>query len=209
MRGERLKVRGERLKDRKTPLLSGVFVYIMLILYLRVLPPLLREAELAPPDERIDPADDGIALLERIEELLEERTAELLLERTAGLLLERTAEDVLGRLTDGAELRVAVDTLLDTRCALVLVRTCVAVVFVRERVAVPATAVFRVAAVRALELSTRVATLVRFCVAAVIRSFVRTLVLPNVRDALFTLREETRVAAAPLADARELVRIAA
>lgn len=182
--------------------MSGVFVYIMLILYLRVLPPLLREAELAPPDERIDPADDGI------EELLEERTAELLLERTAGLLLERTAEDVLGRLTDGAELRVAVDT-LDTRCALVLVRTCVAVVFVRERVAVPATAVFRVAAVRALELSTRVATLVRFCVAAVIRSFVRTLVLPNVRDALFTLREETRVAAAPLADARELVRIAA
>lgn len=188
--------------------MSGVFLYIMLILYLRVLPPLLREAELAPPDERIDPADDGIGLLERIEELLEERTAELLLERTDGLLLERTAEDVLGRLTDGAELRVAVDT-LDTRCALVLVRTCVAVVFVCERVAVPATAVFRVAAVRALELSTRVATLVRFCVAAVIRSFVRTLVLPNVRDALFTLREETRVAAAPLADARELVRIAA
>ena len=90
-----------------------------------------------------------------------------------------------------------------------LVRTCVAVVFVRERVAVPATEALRVAAVRALELSTRGATLVRFCVAAVIRSFVRTLVLPNVRDALFTLREETRVAAAPFAVARELVRIAA
>ena len=74
-------------------------------IYLRELPPLLREAELAPPDERIDPADDGIELLERIEELLEERTAEL---------LERTAEDVLGRDTDGAAVRVAVDT-LDTR----------------------------------------------------------------------------------------------
>ena len=83
-------------------------------IYLRELPPLLREAELAPPDERIDPADDGIALLERIEELLDERTVELLLERIAGLLLERTAEDVLGRDTDGAELRVDVDV-LDTR----------------------------------------------------------------------------------------------
>ena len=90
-----------------------------------------------------------------------------------------------------------------------LVRTCVAAVFVRERVAVPATEALRVAAVRALELSTRVATLVRFCVAAVIRSFVRTLALPKVREALLVLREETRVAAAPVAVARELVRIAA
>ena len=89
-------------------------VYYDHIIYLRELPPLLREAELAPPDERIDPADDGIELLERIDELLDERIVELLLDRIAGLLLERTAEDVLGRLTDGAAVRVAVDT-LDTR----------------------------------------------------------------------------------------------
>ena len=49
----------------------------------------------------------------------------------------------------------------------------------------------------------------RFCAAAVIRSFVRTLALPKVREAFVVLRDETRVAAVPFAVAREVVRTAA
>ena len=49
----------------------------------------------------------------------------------------------------------------------------------------------------------------RFCAAAVIRSFVRTLALPKVREAFVVLRDETRVAAVPFAAAREVVRTAA
>lgn len=189
----------------------------MLILYLRVLPPLLREAELAPPDERIDPADDGIGLLERIEELLEERTAELLLERVAELLLlERIVLELLERFTEGAVERVAVVT-PDERFTVVVVRegataVCDRVVEDCERVAVLTVAAFRVDEVRTAVLSTRVALLARLASDDPTRLVVRTFVLPKVRDASAVLRFDTRVVAAlPSALTRDapVVRIAA
>ena len=187
-------------------------------IYLRELPPLLREAELAPPDERIDPADDGIELLERIEELLEERiVALLLLERVAELLLlERIVLELLERFTEGAVERVAVVT-PDERFTVVVVRegataVCDRVVENCERVAVLTVAAFRVDEVRTAVLSTRVAVLARLASDDPTRLVVRTFVLPKVRDASDVLRFDTRVVAAlPSALTRDapVVRIAA
>ena len=158
-----------------------------------------------PPEERMDELPDECIAPpeERIDELLDERTAELLevrmlelLERlTEGAEAERVAVDTLDTLFTVEVERVGVETVLPERRGLVaseLLRE--GVLFVRvvtdcERVVVWVTEALRVAAERAPALSTRVALL---RVAAVIRSFVRTFVLPKVRDVF--PREATRVA---------------
>lgn len=147
-----------------------------------------------PPDERILelPDERTDVPLERILELLEERMLELLLERVAELLEERLTEGVV-------VVRVAVDTLLVVE----LERTGVATVLLERRVVVdtelPREVVVLVRFVTACEregvLFTRVVVVLPV---VAIRSFVLTLLLPNVRDAVATLRLDTRVVALPL-----------
>lgn len=141
-----------------------------------------------------DPAD------ERIDELLLERTAELPLERVAELPLERTAVELVEvRCTAGDMVLDAGAVLLCVRTA-VLVREVVDPVALCERVVV-VTLVLRVAVLRSLVLSTRVVAVLpvallelRLAPVALTRSFVRTLLLPKVREASLVLRDETRVA---------------
>lgn len=147
-----------------------------------------------PPDERILelPDERTDVPLERILELLEERMLELLLERVAELLEERLTEGVV-------VVRVAVDTLLVVEVE----RTGVATVLLERPVVVdtelPREVVVLVRFVTACEregvLFTRVVVVLPV---VAIRSFVLTLLLPIVRDAVATLRLDTRVVALPL-----------
>ena len=126
-----------------------------------------------------------------LELLPAERTAELLLERMLELLLlERIVAGLLERLADGAVERTAVLLLrVGVATVLLLVRVDderVAVdTLLREALVPRLTDVPRVAAARVAVLSARPLA-------------VRTLLLPKVRDAVPTLRVETRVAEAPL-----------
>lgn len=85
-------------------------------------------------------------------------------------------------------------------------RVGVEVVVVCERVAVFVVVAFRVAVVRDVPFSTRVALLPRPVVVALPRSTVRILLLSKVRDAAVVLRADTRVEAPlPSALTREVL----
>lgn len=182
--------------------------------YLLVLPPLERMDELPPPDRMValplDRMDEP--LLDRTDEPLERMDELLPLDRMDELLLDRVDELLLDRMDElVAFVRVALET--EERLVVAVDRDGVAtVLFVRredevtellragvlevrvvtdcERVLVFA---FLPTVARSLAVAVRLAVaVVRPLVACVIRSLVRTLLLPNVLDV--ALLVDTRVA---------------